>query len=159
MFIKAPLMRVITEEGENLGELTKEQALQIAREREEDLVLINPSAEPPIAKIISWSKFKYEYSKKKRAQKGSSTEVKEMRFNSKIEAGDIEHKLKRVQEFIDDGNKVKLHIVAKGRRREDPNKVKDTAKKVFELAQVFSIMEGEAKKEGYDIVAIVKPKK
>lgn len=94
-------MRVIDEEGENLGVISKEEALRIARDRDQDLILVNPNIEPPLAKIMPWSKFKYEQSKKQKVNKASET--KEMWFKPFMEAGDIEYRVRRIEEFLNKG--------------------------------------------------------
>lgn len=109
-------VQVIDEEGNNLGVIETEKALQMARERELDLVEVAAKARPPVCKIMSWSKFKYELSKKsKGSSKGKAKERKEMRFSPYIGESDIEHKLKKVREFLAKKHPVKLTIRVRGR--------------------------------------------
>jgi translation initiation factor IF-3 len=96
-FIKAATLRVIDENGENLGVLQTSVALEMAKQRELDLVLISPVAVPPVAKIVSWSKYKFDLSKKKKAQKGKTSEQKGMWIKPFIDEADLAHKLKRVK--------------------------------------------------------------
>jgi len=92
----------------------------MARDLEFDLVEIAPKAKPPVCKIMSWSKYRYELSKKqKSSSKGRAKEQKEMRFSPFIDKGDIEHKLKKVREFLKKKHPVKITIRVKGRVQRD----------------------------------------
>jgi translation initiation factor IF-3 len=159
LFIRAAEMRVINEEGENLGVLKKQEALDLATEKGLDLVLINPQSVPPVAKIISWSKFKYDLSKKKKAQKGKTSEVKGMWIKPFIEEGDLTHKLGHVKEFLLKGDRVKLEIRPAKGRRADKDKMEDTAKKVLARIEEFGEVEGGLNREGRNISIFIKPKK
>jgi translation initiation factor IF-3 len=110
-------VRVIGESGEMLGVMPTRDALDAARDAGVDLVEISPNAEPPVVKIIDWGKYQYQQAKEaNKAKKNSKNgEVKEMRIGLKIGAGDLETKLKKVREFLADGDKVKLQVVFKGR--------------------------------------------
>jgi translation initiation factor IF-3 len=115
--IRAPKLRVIDEEGNQLGILTREEALQAAELAELDLVEISPDADPPVAKIIDWGKFNYQKTKQlKRNQKNSKTlDVKQIRVGLKISDHDLEVKAKKVREFLEAGHKVKYVLRYKGR--------------------------------------------
>ena len=95
--------------------VSRDEALRMAKEAELDLILVSPNANPPVAKIYSWSKFKYQQEKKKKDNKGKSAEQKEMWFNTFIGQGDLEHKLGLVKEFLLKKHPVKLTVRAKGR--------------------------------------------
>lgn len=114
--IKATTLRVIDGE-ENLGVITKEEALSRARSKEKDLVLIAAEANPPVAKILDYQKFLYEEKKRKSAAKAKSkkSELKELRLSATIGEGDIIKRADRAKEFIKDGNRVKISIILKGR--------------------------------------------
>ncbi|MBL8015016.1 MAG: translation initiation factor IF-3 [Candidatus Doudnabacteria bacterium] len=151
-------MLVVTDGGESLGVLDKQTALNKARELESDLVLINPQATPPVAKIIAWSKFKYEQSKKKKkAMKNKGSEVKEMWFKPFIELGDMEHKVGRIKEFLEKGNKVKITIRA-GRGPINREKMSATLEKVLEMLNSVAEAEGDRKQEGRNVIVFVKHK-
>lgn len=117
--IRFPQVRVITEEGEHLGVLNTAEALQRAREREQDLVIIQPKAEPPVAKIIDFGKFKYEKDKETRKQKAKlkTVEVKGIRLSVRIGAHDLEVRRDQAQKFLENGDKVKIEIILRGRER------------------------------------------
>ncbi|MCA9378876.1 translation initiation factor IF-3 [Candidatus Dojkabacteria bacterium] len=148
-------MMVVSEEGQ-LGVLDKETALAKAREAGLDLVLINPQADPPVAKIVSWSKFKYEQTKKRKSQKANKSEVKEMWFKPFIEDGDLQHKLEQIKEFLKKGNKVKVTVRAKGRSPRD--KMQEVMNKVIEQLAEVGEPEGLNKFEGRNIATYIKPK-
>lgn len=151
-------MLVITDEGENLGVLTRQEAINAAYERESDLVLINPGATPPVAKIIPWSKFKYEQSKKKRkAGKSKGGEVKEMWFKPFIELGDMQHKVDRISEFVSKGNKVKITIRA-NRGPLNRERMQETLEKVLEMLNSVAEVDGDKKQEGRNLIVFVKHK-
>lgn len=136
-------MRVIDEEGENLGVISKEEALRIARDRDQDLILVNPNIEPPLAKIMPWSKFKYEQSKKQKVNKASET--KEMWFKPFMEAGDIEYRVRRIEDFL---NKGKVKVTMRYVRGADKAKMDDAMRKVLELVAEFGKPEGPVKPQG-----------
>lgn len=156
-YIRAQRLLVVTDEGEKLGEMSKQEAMAIAYEQEKDLVEIAPQANPPVAKIISWSKFKYEHEKKEKANKHKSQEQKEIWFKAFISDGDIEHKLKKVREFIDKKNTVKLTIRRKG--RVNPQTMQDLMKRLVVLAGEFATILSEPKYNGGNLSMIVGPKK
>lgn len=115
--IRAPKLRVIDEDGNQLGILTRAEALAAAEEAELDLVEISPQADPPVAKIIDWGKFNYQRTKQlqKNKRNAKSLEVKQMRVGLKISDHDLEVKAKKVREFLDEGHKVKYTLKFKGR--------------------------------------------
>lgn len=147
---------VVSEEEGQLGLMDKEAALAKAREAGLDLVLINPQSDPPVAKIVSWSKFKYEQTKKRKSQKANKSEVKEMWFKPFIEDSDLQHKVERVAEFLKKGSKVKITVRAKGRSPRD--KMEEVMKKVIELLAEAGEPEGNNKFEGRNIATYIKPK-
>jgi translation initiation factor IF-3 len=155
-YIKASELMVIDENGEKLGLLDRNTALAIAREKELDLVLISPTAKPPVARILSWTKFKYEQSRKKRENKGKKVEVKEMWFKPKIEEGDIAHKVSRIKEFITKGDRVKVTIRAQG--RVTYTELRNTLARVMERIAEFATLDGDTKQEGRNISVFVKGK-
>lgn len=110
-------MRVIDEDGKQLGILLRNEALQLAEEQELDLVEISPDADPPVAKIVDWGKFNYQRTKQQQKNKRSakSLEMKQIRFGLKISEHDLGIKLKKASEFLTAGHKVKLTLVYRGR--------------------------------------------
>jgi translation initiation factor IF-3 len=110
-------LRVIDEDGQQLGVMTRSEALALAEERGLDLVEISPNAEPPVTKIVDWGKFNYQRTKQLQKSKRSSKslDVKQMRFGLKIGEHDLGVKLRKVSEFLEAGHKVKLTVVYRGR--------------------------------------------
>ena len=115
--IRAPHLRVIDEEGKQLGILSRSEALQLAEERGLDLVEISPDADPPVAKIVDWGKYNYQRTKQTQKSKrnAKSLEVKEMRFGMKISDHDLEVKVNKVSRFLEAGHKAKLTVFYRGR--------------------------------------------
>lgn len=116
--IPGATLRVLDSQGKQIGILSKAEALKQAKDQNLDLIEIVPNANPPVAKIIEFSKFKYqEEKKKKEAQKRSKpSELKEIRFSPFIGEGDYQTRLKRVKEFLTGKDKVKLVVAFKGRQ-------------------------------------------
>ncbi len=115
--IQAPELRVIDEDGKQLGILSRREALQLAEERELDLVEISPDAKPPVVKIVDWGKYSYQRTKQLQRNKKNArvAELKQMRFGLKIGEHDLQVKLGKVSDFLAAGHKVKLTVVYRGR--------------------------------------------
>ena len=115
-------MRVIGEEGEQLGVLPILDALRMARERGLDLVEVAPNAVPPVCRLLEYGKFKYEQTRKEREARKNQKIVllKEVRLTPKTDEHDIEVKCKTIQRFLEDGDKVKVTIRFKGREMAHP---------------------------------------
>lgn len=121
--IREPEVRLISEEGEQLGVMSGEQALRIAEEREMDLVLISPQAKPPVCKIMDYGKFRFEQTKKeKEARKNQRIiEIKEIRMSPGIGENDFNTKLKNGQKFLLDGDRLKVTVRFRGREMAHTN--------------------------------------
>jgi translation initiation factor IF-3 len=119
MQILAPEVRVIDENGENLGVLPTSKALAIATERGYDLVEVDPRPVPPICKILNFGQFKYEKEREQRKQKSKAkqVEVKGIRLSVRIGAHDIETRMRTAEKFLEDGDKLKIEIIMRGRER------------------------------------------
>ncbi len=117
--IRFPELRVITDEGDHLGVLKTPEALQKAREMEQDLVIIQPKAEPPVAKIVDFGKYKYEKEKENRKQKAKAknVEVKGIRLSVRIGAHDLDVRRDQAKKFLEEGDKVKIEIILRGREK------------------------------------------
>jgi translation initiation factor IF-3 len=110
-------LRVIDQEGKQLGILSRNEALRMAEDQGLDLVEISPEANPPVAKIVDWGKYNYQRTKQLQKNKRSAKafEVKQMRFGLKISEHDLGVKLKKVTDFLENGHKVKITIFYRGR--------------------------------------------
>ncbi len=135
-FIKAPELRVITEEGENLGVLPFDKAMEEAKARNLDLIEISPNAVPPIAKIMDYGKFQYDEKKKQRVAK-SRTQTSELK-NVQVKIGtgdhDLELKAKKASEWLNEGHRVKIDLYLSGRSKYmDINFHKERMDRIFKL--------------------------
>lgn len=140
--------------------MTVPQALEIARSQEKDLIEIAPMAQPPVCKIITWSKFKYEYSKKQKSVKPTGSQVKEMWFKPLIDGGDLAHKIKKVREFLDEKHKVKLTVKStRQTARLDKKIFFDLLQKIIADLGEACIVETAPKLEGRNVYAIIKSSK
>lgn len=120
--ITAKELRCTSDSGENYGIIPTAQALALADEAGLDLVLIAADANPPVAKIMDYSKFKYQQEKKKKEAKKNQkiVVVKEIKLSVKIADNDINYKVKHAIEFLEEGNHVKFRVFLKGREMANP---------------------------------------
>lgn len=117
--IRSPRLRVIDDEGKQLGILSLAEAISIAEERDLDLVEISPESDPPIAKITDWGKYNYKKTKQlQKSKKAAKTvELKQIRFGLKIGENDLAIKINKATKFLESGHKVKFNIMYKGREQ------------------------------------------
>lgn len=149
---------MIDEKGENVGVIETKEALKMAREKDLDLIEVSPNSKPPVCKIMSWSKFKYNLSKKKRSSsKGKAKDVKEMRFSPYISSGDIEHKKRKVEEFLADKHPVKLTIFVKG--RVDYRVVREQLENILKILEGSYETDQSPRKEGRNLSILIFPPK
>lgn len=108
---------MIGTDGEQLGILSRTEALKVAQEAGVDLVEISPNANPPVAKVIDWGKYQYQKMKEQQKNRRSNkaSELKQMRFGLKIGQNDLEIKVKKIRSFLESGHKVKILIFFRGR--------------------------------------------
>jgi len=145
-------MRVITEEGSNLGVLTREEALKSAAQQGKDLVLVVPESNPPVAKILDYKKFLYTENQKHKksvaGSRGKGGELKELRFRPGIGQGDLDNRIRRAHEWLEENNKVKFTLQFQGREFTHPEVGLDKFPGITkELADAGS-PEGEVKRDG-----------
>lgn len=157
--IRAPSLRVIDSEGKLIGVLNREEAITKAKEAGLTLVEIAPTANPPVAKIVDFGKFRYAEEKKARAsaKKVKGGEVKEIRFSPFIGDNDFDVRIKRIREFFEDKNKVRVVVVFKGPQM----RVKNTGYLLIErIKNVFGdtiITDMEPKFLGKYLVTVISP--
>ncbi len=138
--------------------MSRQEALKEAQERDLDLIEISPKANPPVAKIMSWSKYKYELTKKKKERKkNKGSEQKEMWFKAFIDTGDFDHKLKRVEEFLAKKHPVKIQIRATGRTTQEH--LGSLMDRILERLGDKTESDAKPKKEGRNLSVILRPKK
>lgn len=133
--IRAANLRVIDEDGSQLGVLSRTEALSLAEERGLDLVEVSPNADPPVCKIVDWGKYNYQKTKQlqKSKQNAKALEVKQMRFGLKISDHDLGVKLKKVTGFLEAGHKVKLTVFFRGRENAHKDLGFKLAERVIEM--------------------------
>jgi len=112
-------LRVVDETGENLGVMPLEAALKLAMEKGLDLIEIAPMVKPPVARIISFDKFRYQKEKELKKQKATqkTSELKQIQITAKSAKNDLETRVKRINEFLEEENKVEIMLVLKGREK------------------------------------------
>lgn len=117
--IHVPEVLVIDEQGENIGAMPTAQAIALAKERGLDLIEVNPAAQPPVCKFLNLKQHKYEQEKAQRAQKAHAkrVEVKGVRLSLRIGEHDRDHRRTQAQKFLDDGNRIAVEIILRGRER------------------------------------------
>lgn len=147
--------------GEQLGVVTKDEALERAKENGLDLVLVAPTANPPVAKIVSFAKFKYQQQQKdKLSKKKTKTgEIKEVRFTPFIAEGDFQVRIRKAREFLEDGNKVKLNVKFVGRQITRKQFGVDLIQRAIEALTDLATIEREPAFQGKVLSAQLQPKK
>lgn len=157
--IRTPKLRVINEAGKQIGILTLAEAFKKAKELEVDLVEIAPGANPPVAKLINFKKFLYQEEKKEReAKKGiRGGEVKGIRLTPFIAKGDFELRVKRAEEFLKEGNKVKVTVKFLGRQLGKKEFGYEVLNKFVEALSLFSAVEQEPKWFGRYLILTLTP--
>lgn len=158
--IRGNEIRVIGQDGEQLGIMSPKEALALAEEAGVDLVEISPNANPPVAKTIDWGKYQYQKMKeqKKNKRNSKSADLKQMRFGLKIGDGDLEIKLRKIRGFLKDGHKVKIQIVFKGREMAHKDLGFDMAKKIISLLEDDAILEQKPQMAGRNLSLVVRSK-
>ena len=143
-------VRVIAENGDQLGVMPVKEAMKLAQEAELDLVKIAPKAQPPVCKIIDYGKYRYELARKeKEAKKKQKTvEVKEVRISPNIDTNDLNTKVNNAKKFIAKGNKVKVTLRFRGREMAHMQQSKHILDDFAEMLAEVAVVEKPAKLEG-----------
>ena len=154
-------VRVISEDGEQLGIMSSKDAMKLAREAELDLVKIAPKAQPPVCKIIDYGKYKYELARKeKEAKKKQKTvEVKEGRLSPNIDTNDLNTKMNNAKKFITKGNKVKVTLRFRGREMAHMQQSKHILDDFAEMLADVAVIEKPAKQEGRSMSMVLTEKR
>ena len=159
-FIQSPKVRVIDEAGENLGVMYTREAMEQAREMGLDLVEVSPNADPPVAKFLDVGKFKYEAQKKANiARKSQKTqEIKEIKMRPNIDDHDYDTKMKKIHEFIGEGDKVKVTLRFRGRELSHTQLGMQLLQRVqTDIAEIAKV-EQHPRFEGRQMLMVVAPK-
>jgi translation initiation factor IF-3 len=154
-------VRLIGEQGEQLGIVSSREALAIADEHGLDLVKISPNATPPVCKIMNYGKYLFELNKKaKEAKKNQKVvEIKEIGLSMTIDVGDLNVKAKQTQKFLNNGDKVKVSIRMRGRQMAHPELGIDVMQRFYELVKDCGTMEKQPLTEGRNIWMMLAPVK
>lgn len=157
--IRESELRVIDENSQMLGILPTAQAMQMAKERDLDLVVVSPKAVPPVAKFLSFSSYKYQKEKEARKQKAQqkSSEMKEIRLSPRIGTHDLEIRLKQAEKFLQRGDKVIITVMMKGREKQHADLGREIlATFIKDLTQLIKIkFEQDIKRLGGNFSAII----
>lgn len=159
--IRLPEVRCMGDDGAQYGIISSREALAIAEEQGLDLVLIAASANPPVAKIMDYGKFRYQQEKKKKEAKKKQKVivVKEIKLSVKIAENDINYKVKHAREFLEHGNHVKFRVFLKGREMAHPESGVEVLNRVWPMIEDIGNKEKEPKLEGRYVNMMVFPKK
>jgi translation initiation factor IF-3 len=159
-FIQSPKVRVIDENGENLGVMYTREAMEAAREIGLDLVEVSPNADPPVAKYLDVGKYKYEAQKKANlARKSQHTqEIKEIKMRPNIDDHDYGTKMKKIFEFIGDGDKVKVTLRFRGRELAHGQLGMVLLQKVQTDTGEIAKVESYPRMEGRQMLMVLSPK-
>ena len=159
-FISVPKVRVIDDEGENLGVMFTQEAIEQAYEIGLDLVEVSPNADPPVCKFLDIGKFKYEAQKKANiARKTQKTqELKEIKMRPNIDDHDYETKMKKVHDFIGEGDKVKITLRFRGRELSHQQLGMNLLQRVAENVQEIAKVEAYPRMEGRQMLMVLSPK-
>jgi translation initiation factor IF-3 len=159
--IRASEVRLIDEDGAQLGVIPIAEALQIARTRDTDLVEVAPNAQPPVCRLMDYGKFLYERSKREREARRAhkQTEVKEIRLRPKTGEHDIAYKIRDARRFLQKGAKVKVRIRFRGREITHPEVASDLLDRIAEELSDVAVVEKAGEMEGRTMLMILAPSK
>ena len=154
-------MRLISQTGEQLGVVSTREAMDMAAEQDVDLVEISPTAKPPVCKLMDFGKFKYEQAKKRdeAKKKQKQVHIKDIKFRPGTDDGDYNIKMRNINRFLEDGDKVKVTLRFRGREMAHQELGAQLLKRVeADLAEVGTV-EQFPKMEGRQMVMMIAPKK
>lgn len=153
-------VRLISDEGEQLGIMSAAEALKISKEKNLDLVKIAPMANPPVCKIMDYGKFKFEKAKREKEQRKNQKviETKEIRLSLKIDTHDFNTKINQAKKFIADGNKLKVSIRFRGREMAHPELGLTIMQRAADALDESAVIEKAAKLEGRQMLMFMAPK-
>ncbi len=159
-FIQSPKVRVIDENGDNLGVMYTREAMEQAREVGLDLVEVSPNADPPVAKFLDVGKFKYEAQKKANAARKTqrTQEIKEIKMRPNIDDHDYDVKMKAIHKFIGEGDKVKVTLRFRGRELSHGQLGMQLLHRVQQDAAEVAKVESYPRMEGRQMLMVLAPK-
>jgi len=154
-----PEIRLIDDEGNQLGVVKTDEALKMAEEKELDLVEISPQASPPVCKVLDYGKYKFDQKKriKEAKKKQARVQLKEIKMRPKIDSHDYDYKKKHIEEFLAKGDKVKITLQFRGREMAHIDLGEAILAKLKEELKDSVTIEREPKLEGRQMIMIVAP--
>jgi len=154
-----PEVRLIDEDGNQIGVVATRQAMEIADERGLDLVEISPNSKPPVCKIMDFGKYKYqlEISEKLKKKKQSHIVVKEIKLRPKIDKNDLNTKRRQMEKFLKHGNKVKVTVMFRGREIVHKQIAMDILDGLIEDLREIAVVELRPKLDGYNMIMVLAP--
>ncbi|MBN8555822.1 MAG: translation initiation factor IF-3 [Deltaproteobacteria bacterium] len=157
--IRAAKIRVVLEDGAQLGVLSPYEALKEAEKRGLDLVEISPKASPPVCKLMDFGKFKYELKKKAQGSKkaNAGNVVKEVTLSPQTDVHDLNFKMKNSQRFLEEGHRVKVMVKFRGREMAHPEIGRKQMERIMESLKEFGVPESDPKMEGRMLMAVFVP--
>ena len=157
--IRASEVQLITHDGDNIGTVSINEALERAQEVGLDLIEVAPNAKPPVCKIIDYGKYKYELQKKasQAKKKQKIVSLKELKLRPATDKHDYDFKMKNAEKFIAKGDKVKFTIRFKGREIENMDAAHNLASRIIEDTKKIAKVEQQAKMEGRQMTLIIQP--
>jgi translation initiation factor IF-3 len=157
--IRVPEVRLVDEDGKQIGVTKTDQAMEMARERDLDLVEVAAEARPPVARLLDYSKYKYEQEQKAKAARKHQTQVnvREIKLRPKIATHDYETKKGHVARFLGRGDKVKVTIMFRGREQAHPERGRALLKRLYEDVADIAVVEQEPLQEGRNMHMLVAP--
>lgn len=157
--IRAREVRVISPEGKQLGVLPLHEALLKAQEWGVDLVEVAANAKPPVCRLMDYGKYKYELKKQAAAKKQKAHPLKEVKFRPHIGKHDLDVKINRICEFLEEGNKTKIRIFFRGREIVHPEIGKELADRILERVSSIGAIDYPPRLEGKSLIMVLSPKK
>jgi len=158
--IRANTVEVVDENGNKMGVMSLDKALDVAGSRELDLVLVAPNNNPPLCKLMNYGKYKFEQSKKEKEakKKQRASETKEIRITPNTDTHDIEFKTKNARRFLEDGNKVRITVKFRGREMSYTKLGEETMNQIINGLEDIANVETAPKMEGRNMFALLSPK-
>ena len=156
-YIRAPKVRVVLDSGEQLGVMSSQDALAKAKSMGLDLVEITAKSDPPVCKICDYGKHKYQMSKLKKDKKTSAPKVKEIKFRVRTEQHDYNLKCSRIEKFLDEGNKVKVGLMFRGRENAHKELGVEVLKRVVEDLKGMANVDHPPRLAGRNVSMLLSP--
>jgi translation initiation factor IF-3 len=157
--IRAFKVLVIDDEGKKVGIMLTRDAIELARSRGLDLVEVAPQADPPVTRVMDYGKFIYTQQKRSRdaKKKQVATQIKEIKLRVKTEEHDLQTKLKKIVEFLEKGDRVKIRVVYRGREMAHPELGHHVLKRVLEEAEPYGAPVDKSEMQGKSLIAMIAP--